>query len=146
MMSLLRFPAHVFEEFERLQRDMEQALAGWPLSLREASGVPLFPAVNVGRTNDAIFVYAFVPGVDPNALDITLEQGVLTIAGERGPWQPKEKETIYAQERFSGKFKRTLTLPEDVDPDQVDAKYRDGVLTIRIGRKAHLMPRRITVQ
>ncbi|GAB6050001.1 Hsp20/alpha crystallin family protein [Hydrogenophilus islandicus] len=146
MIGLLRFPTALFDEFERLQREIDRAFAGWPLSLREAGGVPLFPAVNVGRTADAIYVYLFAPGIDPSKLEVTLEQGVLTVAGERGPWQVSDKQTVYAQERFAGKFKRTLTLPDEIDPDQVEAKYQDGIVTIRIGRKAHLMPRRIEVQ
>ncbi len=146
MLGLMRFPVNLFDEFERVQRELERVMTGLPLSIREAGGVPVFPALNIGRTQDAIYVYAFAPGIKPETFEVTIEDGLLTLAGERGPWEAKEGQSVYANERFSGKFKRTVSLPEDIDPDQVEAKYSNGVLQVRIARKAHLMPRRISVQ
>lgn len=145
MLGLLRFPTTLWDEMERLQRELDRAFSGWPVGIREVGGAPLFPAINVGHTKEAVYVYCFAPGIDPAKIELALEQGVLTVSGERGPWEAKEGQSVYAQERFAGKFKRTVTLPDDIDPDQVEARYRDGVLTIRLGRKAHLMPRRIEV-
>lgn len=107
----------------------------------------VYPAINIGRTPEAVEVYAFVPGVDPAKLEVTLEQGVLTIAGERSSPIPENGQvTVYANERFAGKFRRTISLSEDLDPDKVEATYRDGVLRLRIARKAHLQPRRIEIK
>jgi len=145
MLGWIRFPANLWDEMQRLERELDRLFAGWPVGIREVGGAPLYPAINVGRTPEALYVYCFAPGIDPAKTEITLEQGVLTIAGERGPWAAKEGQTVLANERFSGKFKRTLSLPDEVDPDQVEARYRDGVLTIRLGRKTHLMPRRIEI-
>ena len=87
------------------------------------------------------------PGMDPAKLEVTLEQGVLTIAGERSSPIPENGQvTVYANERFAGKFRRTISLSEDLDPDKVEATYRDGVLRLRIARKAHLQPRRIEIK
>ncbi|MCX7945588.1 MAG: Hsp20/alpha crystallin family protein [Hydrogenophilus sp.] len=145
-MAWFHFPTFILDELERLQREIDRAFGAWPLTIREAAGIPLFPAINVGRTKENVVIYVFIPGVDPNKLKLTLEQGVLTIAGERGTWEKQENETVHARERFAGAFKRTLSLPDDLDPDRVEARYRDGILTIVIGRKAHMLPRRITVQ
>jgi HSP20 family protein len=72
---------------------------------------------------------------------------VLTIAGERSSPIPENGQvTVYANERFAGKFRRTISLSEDLDPDKVEATYRDGVLRLRIARKAHLQPRRIEIK
>ncbi|MGD9522188.1 MULTISPECIES: Hsp20/alpha crystallin family protein [Tepidiphilus] len=141
------FPTNLFEEFDRLQRELDRLWSGWPAAIREVALDTVYPAINIGRTPEAVEVYAFVPGVDPAKLEVTLEQGVLTIAGERSsPIPENDQVTVYANERFAGKFRRTISLSEDLDPDKVEATYRDGVLRLRIARKAHLQPRRIEIK
>jgi len=94
-------------------------------------------------------IYAFAPGVDPKSIDVNLHRGVLTIAGERREPQPQandEKTTLHISERFTGRFRRVVSLPDDVDPDAVSADFKDGVLHISVKRKASAQPRRIQVQ
>jgi HSP20 family protein len=107
-----------------------------------------FPALNVGSTAQALEIYAFAPGVDPATLEVNLERGLLTIAGERKGVLPaaEAKAAVHINERFEGAFRRMLTLPDDADPEAVDAKLRDGVLRITIRRRASAQPRRISVQ
>jgi HSP20 family protein len=138
------FPRDVFAELDRLQRDLQQAVDFSP-SIR---GVPRggFPALNVGTTPRSVEIHAFAPGVDPASMDVRLEKGVLTIAGKRNlPEIPKEAAT-QIDERFSGAFRRVVSLPDDVDPNAVEAKYRDGVLHISIQRREAAQPRRISIQ
>ena len=147
--SLTRFPGDLFPEFEALQRQVEQLLDGraWPSSIRAASR-GAFPAVNVGTTADALEIYAFVPGVDPAGIDVSLDKGLLVISGERPAELPEESErvTIYADERFSGPFRRAVSLPEDADASRVDASYRDGVLKVVVPKRESAKPRRIEVK
>jgi HSP20 family protein len=91
---------------------------------------------------------AFAPGIDPSQLQITIDRGLLVIAGERASSVPEQREgtAVYAQERFSGSFRRVVSLPEEADPQRVDAKYRDGVLRISIAKRESTRPRRIEVQ
>jgi len=86
-----------------------------------------------------------VPGIDKDALQVNIEQNLLTIRGERRV-PPAEGATQYRKERFDGAFQRTLTLPEDVDPEKVEASYRDGVLQISVQRREAARPRQITIQ
>ncbi|MDO9600765.1 MAG: Hsp20/alpha crystallin family protein, partial [Rhodocyclaceae bacterium] len=72
--------------------------------------------------------------------------GVLTVAGERRVADIPEKATVHIDERAVGSFRRVVTLPDDIDPNAVEAKYRDGVLHIGIARKEAAQPRRITIQ
>ncbi len=106
-----------------------------------------FPALNVGGTSKAVEIYAFAPGVDPASLQINLERGVLTIAGERKTPLPAAdaKSAVHINERFDGKFHRVLTLPDDADPDAIEARLRDGVLRVTVQRRASSQPRRITI-
>jgi len=106
-----------------------------------------FPAVNVGSSPDTVEVIAFAPGVDPKSLQVTVDKGLLVIAGERSSEAPKRSEgdTVYAQERFTGAFKRVIALPDDADPAKVDARLREGVLHVSIAKRESSKPRQITV-
>ena len=134
----------VFAEMDRLQREMLQAFDISPSIRGHARGG--YPAVNVGSTPKSIELYAFAPGIDPATLDVQIEKGVLTIAGERKADTAPEKANVHIDERFSGRFRRVVTLPDDVDPNAVQASYRDGVLHITVARRQAAQPRRITVQ
>ena len=107
-----------------------------------------FPAMNVGSTPGSVEVYAFAPGLDPASLDVLIEKGVLTLAGERKSDLPgrDEKATVHIDERFSGRFRRVATLPDDIDPNAVEARYRDGVLPVSLKRHEAARPRRIDIQ
>jgi HSP20 family protein len=147
--SLLNSPSGLFAELERLQREMQQTFGsvGRPGSIRAvASGA--FPAINVGSTPGAVEIYAFAPGVDASKVDVQVDRGVLTISGERPGERPQgdEKSAVYASERFAGRFKRTVSLPDDVDPERVTARYRDGVLHVSVARRESTLPKRIEIQ
>ncbi|MCW5591574.1 MAG: Hsp20/alpha crystallin family protein [Burkholderiales bacterium] len=138
------FARDVFAEMDRLQREMLQAFDISPSIRGLARGG--YPAINVGSTPTSIELYTFAPGIDPATLDVQIEKGVLTVAGERKAEPAPEKASVHIDERFSGRFRRVVTLPEDADPGAVEARYRDGVLHISVARKASAQPRRITVQ
>jgi HSP20 family protein len=126
----------------RLQRDMQQAYDLSPSIRGLTRG---FPAMNVGGTSKSVEIYAFAPGVDPASLDVQIERGVLTISGERKRDEVPEKSTVHIDERQVGRFRRVVTLPDDIDANAVEANYRDGVLHIGIARKEAAQPRRISV-
>ena len=123
--SLTRTPGDLFADFDSLQRQVEQLLGsrGWPSSIR-AAGRGAFPAINMGSTEETLEIYAFAPGIDLRTLEVFVDRGLLTIAGERATQVPQEsdKVSIFAAERFSGPFKRVVSLPEDADASRVDAK------------------------
>ena len=140
------FPRDVFSELDRLQRDMS-TLFDYSPSIR-GFGRGGYPALNVGSTPTSVEIYAFAPGIDPAAIEINLDRGVLTIDGERKPSLPAgdEKTTLHLNERFDGRFRRVVSLPDDIDPAGVTADYRDGVLHISVKRRESAQPRRIEVQ
>lgn len=140
------FPRDVFAELDRLQREMQQSFDISPSIRGFWRGG--FPALNVGSTPQAVEIYAFTPGLDPATLDVNLDRGVLTITGERKGDLPAEdaKAAVHINERFAGRFRRVVTLPDDVDSNGVAAKYNDGVLHISCKRRESAQPRRISVQ
>jgi HSP20 family protein len=137
------FPRDVFAELDRLQREMQQAFEFSPSIRGLTRG---FPALNVGGTPRSVEIYAFAPGLDPATIELQFEKGVLTISGERQADEVPEKATLHVDERFAGRFRRVVSLPDDVDPNAIDAKYRDGVLHIRIQRREEAQARRIAIQ
>lgn len=147
--SLLSFPGDLLAEFESLQRQTDRVLGtrGASSSIRAVERGS-FPAVNIGSTPEAIEIFAFAPGIDPGRLELSVEKGLLTIAGERRLDQPAPgaKVSVYARERPEGGFRRVIALPEDADPERVDASYRDGVLRIRVAKREASRPRRIEVR
>ncbi len=135
----------LYDELRRMEQDMDQMLGRWsvPAGIRWVSR-GTFPAANVGATADAVDVYLFAPGVDPKSIELSMQQNLLLVAGQREVPED-DKVTYYRQERFSGEFRRVITLPDDVDPDRVDASYRDGVLQITVKRRESARPRKIEV-
>jgi len=135
----------VFDEFRRLENEMAQLFghSPWPAGIR-AVGRGTFPPINVGATPERIDVYLFAANLEPKSLDISIQQNLLTVSGSRSV-EVNEKAQYYRRERFDGDFRRVITLPEDVDPERVEAKYRDGVLQITIQRHEAARPRQITV-
>ncbi len=147
--SLWNLPGDLFAEVESLQRQMDRLLgARSPTSSIRAVERGSFPPVNIGSTPEAIEIYAFAPGIDPAKVELSVEKGLLTIAGERrlpAP-EPGAKLNVYARERPEGSFRRVIALPDEADPDRVDASYRDGVLRVRVAKREASRPRRIEVR
>ena len=139
-------------EMSRLQRELDQLF-----SPRASSGIRAmprhnFPVINVGSTNEAVEVMALAPGMTSADVEVSVDKGLLVITGERKSDLPQSRApagakamTLYAQERFSGRFKRVVSLPDDVDAEQVQASCKNGLLRIRVPRHGAVMPRRIDV-
>ena len=141
------FARDVFAELDRLQRDVQEAFDLSP-SIR-GIGRGGFPALNVGGTPQSVEIYAFAPGLDPSTVEVNLDRGLLTIAGERAtdlPAAGDDESAVHINERFGGRFRRVVSLSEDIDPNNVSADYRDGVLHIHLKRHESAQPRRINIQ
>ena len=112
-----------------------------------ATAGPAFPVINVGRAPESLEVMVLAPGLDPGALNLSIDKGLLIISGERPASTPAAREgaALYANERFSGKFRRVISLPEDIDPAKTDAKYADGVLRVSLAKRESSKPRRIEI-
>ncbi len=104
-----------------------------------------YPQVNMGVTDKSVEIYLFVPGMDADSLDVSIEKNLLSVTAERVNEKPEGKDTISRRERFVGRFKRVITLPEDVDPDNTEATYKDGVLHISVAKREDTLPRKINV-
>ncbi|HEY8356907.1 MAG TPA: Hsp20/alpha crystallin family protein [Ramlibacter sp.] len=146
MIPMFRSSPDLLTELNRMQGLLDQVFRG-PGSSSIRSTASGFPVLNVGTTATSVEVMALAPGLDPAGLEITVDRGVLVIAGKRNADlpQPGERTTVYANERYAGPFRRVVSLPEDADPARVDASYRDGLLRISIAKRESSLPRRVEV-
>ncbi len=104
------------------------------------------PAVDIKEEADRFLITADLPGVDPKNIEITMENGVLTIKGERTSAATEEKEGYKRVERVSGTFYRRFSLPDSADAERIQATGKDGVLTVSLPKHEKVQPRRIEVK
>ncbi len=104
-----------------------------------------FPAVNVWTNEDSVFVTAELAGFDVENIHISVVEGVLNLKGCRKSEELKEGETFHRQEREYGKFSRSIRLPFQVDPEKVEAQYKNGILNITMPRAERDKPKKIKI-
>jgi HSP20 family protein len=122
--------ANLQDELERL---FESPLRAWA------------PALDVREDKDKFVIRAELPGLKREDIDVSLQDGALVISGERKFEKTEEGVEVHRQERYYGKFERTLTLPEPVAADKVKAEYKDGVLTVTLPKTEEAKPKKIDV-
>ena len=103
------------------------------------------PAVDIREEEDHFTITADLPGVDPSDIDITMENGMLSLKGERSSEKEEEKEGYRRVERARGTFYRRFSLPDTADPDRIEAKSKNGVLEITLPKQEKVKPKRIPV-
>jgi HSP20 family protein len=144
-MAIMRYePANAMTQ---LQQEINRVFGN--LNDTESSGATAewMPAVDICEYSDRFELLVDLPGVDPKGVEITLDNGVLTLAGERRDKDGKSENSPQQQrsERRLGRFHRRFILPDTVDAEAVKARGADGVLEISIAKQAKAQPRRITV-
>ena len=130
-----------------LNRVLDQAMNGsWQTDSASRVWVP---ALDIVEKRDAYIVIADLPGVSQSNVELSFEQNVLTIRGEKASAFDPAKDgelRVYAAERVAGAFERAIRLPEFVDGDQISAELRDGLLTVTIPKATAAQPRKIAIK
>ncbi|MEX2353791.1 MAG: Hsp20/alpha crystallin family protein [Gammaproteobacteria bacterium] len=103
------------------------------------------PAVDIREEDNRYVIHADLPGVEAKDIEITMEEGVLTLKGERTSEKSEDKKGYKRVERARGTFYRRFSLPDTADVEKIEAKSRDGVLEIVVPKQEKVQPRRITV-
>ena len=104
------------------------------------------PAVDIREESDGYVLHADLPGVEPKDIEVHMENGVLTIRGERRHETQEERENYKRVERVRGSFFRRFALPDTADSDKISARCQNGVLEVHIPKQAKVQPRRIAVE
>jgi HSP20 family protein len=104
------------------------------------------PAVEVSETDEAYVVKAEIPGTKPEDVHVEVQDGILTVRGEKRHERDEKKEHVRYVERVFGSFSRSFALPQNADADKVEASFKDGVLTLRVPKREEAKPRTINIQ
>ncbi len=141
----------IWQDFDRLNREVERIFNENYFAPTASTFQRVhIPAVNIGETPDQILIYLFAPGLDPNEMDLSIEKNMLTISAGRDTskeiGEDKKVTGYYRKERFSGKFRRVIALPEGLDTSNVEAKYSNGILSIAIKKKEEEQTKKIEVK
>ncbi|HYG33270.1 MAG TPA: Hsp20/alpha crystallin family protein [Clostridia bacterium] len=124
----------IFEEPFSLMRQGSSFFEGWE------------PALDVYENNDRITVRAELPGMKKEDISVSLEENTLTISGERKREEERKEGEVFRSERYFGRFQRIVTLSQPVDVNQIQANYKDGVLTINLPKAEAAKPKQIEVK
>ena len=147
-MALIRWePAR---EINSLQQEMNRLFSTFfdaPAAGGPGDGARRWvPAMDLVETDDHFVLRADLPGMGHDDVDLSLEDNVLTLSGERKSEHEERREGFYRVERASGAFSRSLTLPEGVDGDAIQATFDKGVLEVRIPKPEERKPRKLQIQ
>ncbi len=143
MGSLIRY-----ERPTSLANWMDELFNGSVFSLadRDISGAR-WPRVDIVEEKDGYRIKADVPGLEKDKISVTMENGTLTLSGEKmEEKKERDKDMYYHYERSYGSFSRSFSLPEDVDSEHVEANYKDGVLEVKLRKSERAKPRTIEVK
>jgi HSP20 family protein len=129
-----------------VQRELDSAFGqlSLPTAIRSVARGS-YPPINVGANAERVEIYVFAAGLDSKTIDISIQDNLLSIAGNREV-KVKTDTMYYRTERFSGSFRRVISLPDDVDPNKVEAQYKNGILHISIARREASKPHKIVIK
>jgi HSP20 family protein len=143
-MSVLRWDP--FQDLLSLQDEMNRVFdRAFGQTTREQGMRGWAPALDIAERKDAYLVAVELPGVNPDDIDVTLENNLLTIQGERRQAQDSSEQRYHRIERAYGGFRRSVSLPSSVEADAIQASYDNGVLHLLVPKAEEAKPRRIAV-
>ena len=130
---------------EQMRREMDRAMDTRTAEGSSVATSDWVPAVDIKEEKDSFVIVADIPGVDPKEIEVHMENGMLTIKGEKESEKKEEHEGYKRVERSFGSFYRRFSLPDTADAEKITAKSNNGVLEVRIGKQEQVQPRKISV-
>jgi HSP20 family protein len=130
---------------EQVRREMERAMDTRTAEGSSVATSDWVPAVDIKEDAESFLIKADIPGVDPKDIEVHMENGMLTIKGEKESEKKQEREGYKRVERSFGSFYRRFGLPDSADPERITATSNHGVLELRIGKQEKVQPRKISV-
>jgi len=132
--------------FDQLRREVMRMLdTGMGTTLADV-GAGVFPPVNITQDDNNFYLRAEIPGINAKELSISAVRNRVSLAGKREIQPENERVSYHRRERAEGSFNRTVTLPNEVDAERVQAEYADGILTLVLPKAEQAKPRQITVR
>jgi HSP20 family protein len=142
-MALTRYEP--FNVLTQLQRELDRFRGEGDEGSGRIATAEWAPAVDIKEEENQFVIHADIPGVNPEDIDISMENGVLTLKGEKNTEAKTEKDNYKRVERIYGSFYRRFSLPDTADNDAINAKCKNGVLDIVIPKREAVKPKKISV-
>ena len=128
-------------EMEEIMRGMQRALSPWPARTEESMTLAEWaPSVDIGETDKEYLVKAELPDVKKEDIKVNVEDGTLSISGERKVEKEEKTMKFHRVERAYGRFERTFSLPDEADAAKITSEYKDGVLTVHLPKNPSVKP------
>lgn len=127
-MTLIRFEP--LKEFETMNNRIQRCFGEFPFGFQYSDSFS--PKIDISEDEKNINVIAEMPGVNKEDIKIVLQDNILTIEGEKKKEEEKEEKNYFRSERTYGSFKRSFTIPEEVDSENIEAKFENGILIVNI--------------
>ena len=134
-----------FDELTRMRQQMDRIMDAFGGRAPGAMGAGVFPAINLTEDDDHYNLRAELPGVKTEDLDIQATASNLTISGERKLAAVDESARYHRREREGGRFSRAFALPKEIDPNRIEARLSNGILTVRLPKAESAKPKRIAI-
>jgi HSP20 family protein len=131
---------------DRMSRVFEEALGRSHRPDEDYISGSWIPSVDVRETSDSLVIQAELPGIEPDAVQVSVENGVLCLKGSRSFEKAAEGETYHRVERAYGAFERSFTLPTNVNAEKIEATYKHGILTLTLPKREEAKPRSISIK
>jgi HSP20 family protein len=133
-----------FTGLRRLNNALDEAFGSWPFQGENGAITSSWtPAVDVFEDKTTVKIVAELPGVKSEDVKLSIENNVLTIGGEKRQEAEEKTERVHRYERSYGVFERAFALPNSVDPDKIEARYENGILTVTVPKMEKARPREI---
>jgi len=149
MPSRMTAGSNPFAELARMQRDVEDMVErffGGEIGSTGAGSMTFSPPIDIVDKNGEIVVRADLPGMEQKDIQIEVQDGSLTIRGERKEERKETNDNYRWSERWEGQFMRTISLPAGIDPAKIQAQFKNGVLEVHMPKKQEAAPKKIEVK
>jgi len=135
-----------FSDYDQVRREMLRLLETATSGDAGEQGAGVFPPMNITQDDDNFYIRAEVPGMKPSELSISAVRNRVSLSGKREIPREHERASYHRKERPEGAFNRAVTLAAEVDPERVEARYTDGILTLTLPKAEQVKPRQIAVR
>lgn len=142
-MNMMRYEP--WSLLDQMRREMDRAMDTRTAEGSSVATSDWAPAVDIKEDAESFLIVADIPGVDPKDIEVHMDNGVLTIKGEKESEKKDEREGYKRVERSFGSFYRRFSLPDTADPNGISARSNNGVLEVRIAKQERVQPRKISV-
>ncbi len=134
-----------FKEFENLSKRLKQFVDEFPETFSVEVGTSFTPRMDIVHDDELVYIYLDVPGVRKEDIKLTLQEGVLSISGEKKQPENLDKKAYYKMERAFGSFTRSVSIPVEIDKNSIKAKLENGVLEVTIKKAEPKKPEEVEI-